>query len=140
MTLNNKGQMRTVEAFLSILLMFSAFSIATQISPPSGLSNYNSLEALGFQTLLTIDNDGQLGELIDKRNWTALTHILNLILPMGTSYNLTVYNTSQHSINDIPISNGIISDGNIVSIRYPCVSPDSQCSHYLLLFQIATAE
>lgn len=132
--------MRTVEAFLSILLMFSAFSIANQISPPSGLSNCNLQEALGFQTLLTIDNSGQLGELIDKRNWTALTQILNLIVPMGTSYNLTVYDTSQGSVNDVPISNGIISDGNIVSIRYPCVSIGSQCNHYLLLFQIATAE
>lgn len=140
MKLNNKGQMKTVEAFLSVLLLFSAFTITTQILPPSEKSKHNSLETLGLQTLLTVDNNGQLSKLIDEKNWTAITHILNIVLPIGVSYNLTVYNNTQHPVNDIVISNGFISDGNIASIQYPCASSNSQPNYYIIRFQIALAD
>ena len=140
MKLNNKGQMKTVEAFLSVLLLFSTFTITTQILPPSDESKHNSLETLGLQTLLTVDNDGQLSKLIDERNWTTIAHILNIALPIGISYNLTIYNNTHHSINDVLISNGFILDGNIASIRYPCVSPNSQPNYYIIRFQIALVE
>ena len=140
MKLNNKGQLKTVEAFLSVLLLFSAFTITTQIFPSSDGGKHNSLETLGLQTLLTINNDGQLSRLVDEKNWTTITHILNLALPIGISYNLTIYNSTQHPINDVVISNGFISDGNIASIRYPCASPNSQPNYYIIRFQIAHAE
>ena len=111
MKLNNKGQLKTVEAFLSVLLLFSAFTITTQIFPTSDRNKHNSLETLGLQTLLTINNDGQLSRLVGEENWTSIAHILNLALPVGISYNLTIYNSTQHTINNVVISNGFISDG-----------------------------
>lgn len=137
--LNNKGQMRTVEAFLAILLLFSALTVATSITPPSSLDNDNTLEAVGMQALVTIDNDGQLGRLIDERNWTGIANALNTLLPISISYNLTVYDENLNPVNNVSISNGMIRDRNVFSIQYPCASPNTQSNYYLLSLQLATA-
>ncbi len=137
--LNSVGQMRTVEAFLAILLLFSAFSIATLMSPAPTIENADSLTTIGIQTLVSIDNDGTLGKLIDERNWTALSEALDASLHVGTSYNLTVYDTDLETMNDVLITNGLISSGDVVSFQYPCASPTSADNYYLLQLQLATA-
>jgi len=137
--LNNRGQMRTVEAFLAILLLFSAFGITTLISPASNVNNNNTLTTIGMQTLVSMNNDGQLGRLINEKNWTALADALDTLLPLGTSYNLTVYDENLQTINNVSITNGIIPNQNVISIQYPCASPTSQSSYYLLRLQLATA-
>lgn len=137
--LNNKGQMRTVEAFLSILLLFSALAITTLISPASNLDNSNTLATIGMQALVSMDNDGQLGRLIDKENWTTLADGLNTLLPLSISYNLTVYNENLQILNNISISNGIIPNQNVISIQYPCSSSNSQSNYYLLRLQLTSA-
>lgn len=136
--LDNRGQMRTVEAFLAILLCFSALSIATLISPTSNSNDADALATVGMQALVSMDNDGGLGRLIDEGNWTTLTDTLNTLLPVGVSYNLTVYNENLQPINTVSISNGIISDSNVVSVQYPCASSSPQSSCYLLRLQLAT--
>lgn len=129
--------MRTVEAFLSILLLFSAFAMTTLVSPVS--NNDNSLPTMGMQALISIDNDGQLGRLIDERNWTTLANALDILLPVSISYNLTVYDENLQPVNNVSISNGIIPNGNVVSIQYPCASPSIHGNYYLLRLQLAKA-
>lgn len=138
MILNNRGQMRTVEAFLSILLLFSALAITTLISPASKLSKDNT-STVGMQALVSMDNDEQLGRLIDEGNWTTLACALNMLLPVGISYNLTVYDGNLQVVNNVSISNGVIPNQNIVSIQYPCASPNPQGNYYLIRLQLATA-
>ncbi len=135
--LDNRGQMRTVEAFLAILLCFSALSIATLISPTSNSNDADALATVGMQALVSMDNEGGLGRLIDGGNWTALADALNTLLPMGVSYNLTVYDENLQPINTVFISNGIIPDSNVVSVQYPCASPSTQGHCYLLRLQLA---
>ena len=137
--LNNKGQMRTVEAFLAILLLFSALAIATSVSPADKPGYDNTLESEGIQVLISINNEGQLCKLIDKRNWTALTDALNTLLPIGISYNLKVYDEDLQQINNVSISNGLILDQNVVSIQYPCISQNPKANCYLVRLQLATA-
>ncbi len=137
--LDNRGQMRVVEAFLSILLLFSALALTTLISPASNFENNDDLAAVGMQTLVSMDHDGKLGKLVDERNWTTLADALNTLLPVGTSYNLTVYDENLQPLNNVSISNGIIPDQNTVSIQYPCASPTPQGNYYLLRLQLATA-
>jgi len=116
--LNNRGQMRVVEAFLSILLLFSALALTTLISPASNFNNNNDdLAAVGMQALVSMDHDGKLGKLVDE----------------------TVYDENLQPLNNVSISNGIIPDQNIVSIQYPCASPTPQGNCYLLRLQLATA-
>ena len=136
---DNRGQMRTVEAFLAILLLFSALTVATLVSPTSNASHRNALTTVAMQTLVAMDNDGHLGLLIDDRNWTELGNALTTLLPVSVVYNLTVINENAQPINNIPISNGVIPDRNVVSIQYPCASPGPRSSYYVLRLQLATA-
>jgi hypothetical protein len=137
--LDNKGQMRTVEAFLAILLLFSAFALAALVTPAATPTNNDDLAAVGTQALISMDNNGELGKLIDERNWTAIADALNVLLPVGMSYNLTVYDENLHSLNNVSISNGIIPNQSIVSVQYPCASQNPQGNLYLLRLQLATA-
>jgi hypothetical protein len=137
--LDNKGQMRTIEAFLAILLMFSAFALTTLVTPAATSTNNNDLATVGTQALISMDNNGELGKLIDERNWAAIADVLNVLLPVGMSYNLTVYDENLQPLNNVTISNGIISDQNMVSVQYPCVSQSPQGNLYLLRLQLATA-
>ncbi|MGB9134162.1 MAG: hypothetical protein WCC63_01020 [Candidatus Bathyarchaeia archaeon] len=137
--LDNKGQMRTVEAFLAILLLFSALTIATLISPASDSDDYESLATVGMQALAAVDSDGGLGRLIDEGNWTALGEAMDAILPVGTAYNLTVYDENMQSLNDVPISNGMLPSQDVAAVQYPCASPSLQADCYLLRLQLAKA-
>ncbi|MDH5449045.1 MAG: hypothetical protein OEY24_06865 [Candidatus Bathyarchaeota archaeon] len=131
--------MRTIEAFLSILLLFSALALATLISPATNLDNDNTLATIGMQALVSMDTDGRLGRLINEGNWTILANALDTLLPVGLSYNLSVYDEELQPVNNVSISNGIIPDRNVISVQYPCVSPRSQGNCYLLRLQLATA-
>ncbi len=137
--LDKQGQMRIVEAFLAILLLFSALALASLISPTSNFEGTADLATLGMQTLVSMDKDGQLGRLIDADNWTALGDALEMLLPVGVSYNLTVYDEHLQPLNAAPISNTLLSERDVVSVQYPCVSPTSQSNCYLLRLQLATA-
>jgi hypothetical protein len=132
--------MKTVEAFLSVLLLFSAFTFTTQIRPTSDSDPQHTLRSLGYQVFLTVDNEGQLGQLIDEKNWTGITTILNIVTPIGLSYNLTIYNSTHHLVNTQVITNGLVADGDVTSIQYPCVSYNSRPSYYILRLQLALVE
>ncbi len=135
--LDNRGQMRTVEAFLSILLLFSAFGIAILVSPSSNTSNDVELSTIGLQTLISLDGDGQLGSLIDGRNWGALVVCLNTMLPLGASFNLSIYDERMNLVNDVKLSNGAVSGGEVVAVQYLCASQGLKGNCYLLQLQLA---
>ena len=134
---DRKGQMRTVEAFLSILLLFSALTVATSLSPPNNSRDDAGLAFVGLQTLVSIDSQGHLGVAVDNRNWTALSDSLNSLLPTGIAYNLSIYDGNMKLLNNISISNGMISDGSVAAVQYPCASPSPQNQQYLLQLQLA---
>jgi len=129
--------MRTVEAFLSILILFAAFGIVTLASPTLNTQKASTLRNTGLQALLSMDDQGELGKLIIAKNWTALTTSLRNVLPVGVCFNLTVLNENITPINDMLITNGIAGRFNIVTIQYPCVSLSPQSRHYLLRLQLA---
>lgn len=132
--------MRVVEAFLSILLLFSALGLTTLISPESNTKDDTALASLGLQTLVAIDEDGHLGKLVDDANWNDIADLLNSLLPVGIAYNLTVYDENMHVFANSSISNALISDRNVVSVHYPCVSSTPQNRYFLLRLQLAVME
>ncbi|UCG36683.1 MAG: hypothetical protein JSV64_08860 [Candidatus Bathyarchaeota archaeon] len=136
---NERGQMRTVEAFLSILLLFSAFAVATSISPSTDPRPDDSLTSVGMQALISLDGNGELGRLIDDRNWTRLTETVSALLPVSICYNLSIYDENMQLLNDACISNGALIDLWLVSTRYPCASPSPSGDIYSIRLQLATA-
>ena len=135
---NKKGQVRMLEAFLAVLVVFSTSIISTTFSPPTNFNDEKLLSTLGMQALTELDSDGTLGKLIDERNWTAITENLKILLPVGVSYNLTVYDNETHQINDFTVGNGLKGQ-KVVSVEYPCASQSSDCRLYLVRLQLAFA-
>jgi len=135
--LDNKGQMRTVEVFLSIVLFFSALTVTALITPSSNLDIDMTLASMGMEALVSMDNMGKLGNLLDGKNWSSLADSLKILLPVSITYNLSVFDFQMHPINDIPISNGLISSQDIFSIQYPCASSSPKGTKYLLRLQLS---
>lgn len=135
---NKKGQIRMLEAFLAVLAIFSASIISITFSPPTDFNDEKLLSTSGIQALIQLDSDGTLGKLIDERNWTAIRKSLKILLPVGVSYNVTIYNDAMNQINDSTVGNGLKGQ-KVVSIEYPCASQSSECPFYLIRLQLAFA-
>jgi hypothetical protein len=135
---NKKGQIRMLEAFLAVLTIFSTSIISITFSPPANFNDENLLSTTGMQALIELDNDGTLGKLIDKRNWTAIKEHLKILLPVGVSYNVTAYDDETRQINDFTVGNGLKGQ-KVVSVEYPCASQSSECPFYLVRLQLAFA-
>jgi hypothetical protein len=103
--LNNKGQIRIIEAFLAVSVMFSAIVFTTPMPIPSSLERQSDLKKLGMQVLLSLDKNGTLGRLIEDEDWSGLRQAVDLALPQGILYNLTIYDESMQKINTWEIAN-----------------------------------
>jgi len=135
----DKGQIRIIEAFLAVFIIFSSFAISANLSVTQNKTKQDDLASVGLQTLMKLDSDGSLGEYVDNGNWTALRDALSLALPSGISFNLTVYNEQMQQVNDVVISNGAFSSQNIVCIEYVCASQDLVFHCYTIRLYLAVA-
>jgi len=127
-----------LEAFLAVLVIFSASILSITFSPTANFENRKLLAALGMQTLMKLDSDGALGKLIDERNWTAISKSFEVLLPVGVSYNVAIYDEEMRQINNSTLSNGL-TGRDIVSVEYPCVSQGLECCFYLVRLELAFA-
>ncbi|MGQ9460116.1 MAG: hypothetical protein ACUVRA_02650 [Candidatus Bathyarchaeaceae archaeon] len=127
-----------LEAFLAVLVIFSASILSVKFSPATNFEGEKLLSDSGMQALIELDNSGYLGKLIDERDWTAITENLEVLLPAGVSYNFTVYDDTMRQVNDFVISNGLEGQ-KVVSVEYPCASQGSECRFYLVRLQLAFA-
>ena len=71
MITSNKGQIKTLEAFLAVIVIFSALILSTTFSPQENNDNQKSLATSGMQVLIELDVNGTLGRLINQENSTA---------------------------------------------------------------------
>ena len=136
MLFNKKGQTRMIEAFLAVLVILSASVFSITLSPTTNSDDEKMLKTLGMQVLMELDNNGTLGNFIDKSNWTAVRESLEILLPMGVSYNVAVYDETMSQINDATVSNGLKGQ-EIVSVEYLCASQSSEVRFYLVRLQLA---
>src|SRR5713101_7383811 len=92
--------MRTVEALLAIILLFSALvgALAFAVLPsPRSVSN-GALRDLASSTLQTLDSQGFLTQTAfgspGSPQWFSLQAALSAVLPPSVLYNLTVFDVS----------------------------------------------
>ena len=138
---NEKAQVRILEAFLAVLLVFSAFVVSASMLPLPEDSGNEELDSLGMQVLLALDKEGLLGKLIDDRNWTGIRESLRALLPLSVSFNLTIYDDSMQRLNTGPISNNNLMDASRVTcVEYICAGQHPNFRCYLLRLQLAVAE
>lgn len=135
----NKGQIRIIEAFLAVLIIFSSFAISASLTVTQNTTNHDDLPSIGLQALVKLSSDGSLGEYIEDGDWAALRDALNLVLPAGIAFNLTVYNGQMQQINTDIISNGGFSSQDITFVEYVCASQGSNFHCYIIHLYMAVA-
>jgi len=134
---DNRGQIRILEAFLATAVIFSALLLTGPtyvVLEDSG--DLEVLYSIGVNVLVELDRDGKLGQLIAQGNWTALSEWISTSLPLGISYNLTVYNEDMEIVNDALVSSGSVDGKSVVSVRY-ILAERTNCSFYVIKLQLA---
>lgn len=132
----NRGQIRIIEAFLAVLIVFSSLAISSNFGVTQSTKNDNDLVSTGLQTLMELDSDGRLGEYIDNGNWTALREAFSTTLPVGACFNLTVYDEEMRQINTAVISNGGLNGQQTAFVEYVCVSQNTVFRYYIIHSQL----
>jgi len=136
--LDNRGQTRIIEAFLAIAVVFSALIISAVTFPSSPtLTKQKSLASLGIQALIELDINGTLGKLVAQENWTAIKQSLDVVLPIGVSFNLTIYDENLIQLNSQVIQNTNLLGRETVSVQYFCATQSQNIQFFTLRMQLA---
>jgi len=135
----NRGQIRVIEAFLAVLIIFSAFTVSANLTVSQNRPPRIDLASVGTEALMTLDSDGTLGYYIANGNWTALREALSLVLPIGTTFNLTVYDEYTQRISEAAVSNGGFNSQDICFVEYVCASRNPVFSSYIVHLELAVA-
>ena len=121
-----QGQIRVLEAFLAVIVVFSALLLSRSLyASYDDSADQEILRSIGMNALMHLDQDGYLGILISQRDWTEISSRLSILLPIGISYNLTVYDEELNVLNGSPIISGDLNAKSVVSIQYVVVDRES---------------
>ena len=132
-----QGQIRVLEAFLAVIVVFSALLLSRSLyASYDDSADQEILRSIGMNALMHLDQDGYLGILISQRDWTEISSRLSILLPIGISYNLTVYDEESNILNDSPILSGDLNAKGVVSIQYVVVDRES-LNLYIVRLQLA---
>jgi hypothetical protein len=100
-------------------------------------SSSNVLSATAFNALASLDNNGYLADLVDRRNWTAIHDCLEGILSPSLWFNLTVYDENMTSLNTTPICTGTAISNHIEAANYLCPTTNQNYEIYFIRLQLA---
>jgi len=134
---DRKGQIRIIESFLAIAVVFSAVLVSMTFPSSPDLSKQNSLASMGAQALMKLDTDGTLGNLIIQQNWTSIKTALDILLPIGVSFNLTVYDELGQQVNPEVIQNSNLLGREAVSVQHLCATRSQTVQFFVVRLQLA---
>jgi len=135
----NRGQIRIIEAFLAVFIIFSSLMVSANLTLTQNKTKCDDLASLGLQALMKLDSGGSLGIYIDCEDWFSLRDALNTVLPSGVSFNLTIYNKQMQQVNNAVISNGAFNSQEIAFVEYVCASQGSIFHCYIIHLYLAVA-
>jgi hypothetical protein len=135
--LDNRGQIRVLEAFFAAAVIFGALILTGPVYVAFENTNDSGiLYSLGLNVLVELDREGELGQLIAQSNWAGLSSRFSLLLPMEVSYNVTIYNENLEVVNSSPISSGSLEGKSVVSVQYLLVER-THLNFYVVRLQLA---
>jgi len=138
--LNNRGVARILEALFAVGIIFAALTVSITFPSYPSFSSQTNLSRIGSQALMQIDSDGTLGGFIEEGNWTALQQALDVIIPTGVSFNLTVYDSNHVNLNDRLIQNSNLFGNDMVSVQYVCACQSPSVGMFLVQLQLANVK
>ena len=136
---DQRGQIRIIEAFLSIAVVFSAVLVSANLPSSPNLSRQHSLASIGAQALVELDAGGTLANLIVQQDWAGIKQALDVILPLGVSFNLTVFNEEMHQVNSQLIQNSNVLGREAVSVQHVLASQTLSVKFFVLRLQLGWA-
>ncbi len=128
--------MHTLDALFSVAIIATALLYASQVPRERGCVEEEPLGAMGMQALLRLDGNGTLGRWVDDGDWDQVERALRLSLPLGLSFNLTVYDEQGAVVNDRQISNGGLSGRVVESVEFLIAVESDGCPMYKLRLQM----
>lgn len=134
---DQKGQIRIIESFLAVAVVFSAVLVSATFPLSPDFSKQKSLSTIGTQALIHLDTNGTLGDLIIQRNWSSVKTTLNILLPLGVSFNLTVFDKTGNALNSEVIQNSNLLGREVVSIQYVCATRSQMVDFFAIRLQLA---
>ena len=136
---DQKGQIRIIESFLAIAVVFSAVLVSVTFPSSPDLSKQKSLSSMGTQALVKLDTNGTLGSLILQSNWASIRTALNILLPMGVSFNLTVYDEAGYAVNSEAVQSSNVLGRDAVAVHYVCATRSQAVEFFVIRLQLAWA-
>jgi len=134
--MTRRGAVHIIDAFLASLVIATALLSTVQAPLSEVQPETQGLSATSYQTLLSLDENDSLGQLIVDENWSEIEQLLNIFLPTGLSYNLTVIDENGKRVNDRPVTNGGLRGYNIESVEYLLVVETRFCHLYRIRLQV----
>jgi len=134
---DQKGQIRIIESFLAIAVIFSAVLVSATFPSSPDFSKQKSLSTMGTQALIKLDTNGTLGDLIVQRSWAVMKTALDTLLPLGVSFNLTVFDESGNAVNSEAIQNSNLLGREVVSVQYVCATRSQVVDFFAIRLQLA---
>ncbi|HVP26984.1 MAG TPA: hypothetical protein VMT26_04895 [Candidatus Bathyarchaeia archaeon] len=133
----NRGQIRVIEAVLAVIVIFASFTLSTNLTVSQNKAQSEDLAADGLHALMKLDSDGSLSRYIADKNWTSLREAVNLALPTGISFNLTIFDEQMRQVNDDVVSNGGFGSQTVCAVEYACASRDLVFHCYIIHLELA---
>ena len=134
--LDNRGQIRILEAFIAVGIVFSALIITVPALRDTGdLSASRVLYSIGMNALTELDKESELGKLITQNSWQTISKQLSLLMPNGISYILAVSSENKTLLNVTPASINDSPNPNSVTCIYAAVG--ERCQFYIINLQLA---
>ena len=133
---DNKGQIRTIEAFFASILLLSSLTLIPAVQEHSS-DQTTILASTAHNILMSLDSDGQLAGLIDNENWVNLKSCIQSSLSPMVWFNLTVFDENMTCVNDVPITSGNAVSDRIAAVDYVCASTTSDYAVYIIRLQLA---
>ncbi len=118
-------------------MIFSSLALIPSFQN-SSINSHDSLSNIAHNTLLSLDNNGRIANLVDNGNWVELKDCIQSALSPGIWFNATVFSEDMNFLNDIPISNGNAVSDEIIVVDYVCPTTNSNYAIYIIRLQLAT--
>ena len=134
--MNRRGVVHTIDALLAAAIMTTALLYASQIPRERDITMDLPLDAVGMQALVALENNGTLGRLVNSQSWNKLERVLRVALPLGASFNVTVYDEQGAPVNGDVISNGGLHGRTVESVEYLLAVEEGPCPLYRIRLQL----
>lgn len=126
-----------IEAFFASILLFSSLALIPSFQNSNSNDSLDALSGIAYNTLLSLDSNGHLGNLIDNGSWVELKNCFQSSLSPGIWFNVTVFDENMTLLNPIPISSGSAVSDKIVAVDYVCPSVNSNYAIYIVRLQLS---